>query len=554
MSPMKILIVEDDRLSMELVTDLLEAEGYQVLNARTAEEGIRAAGAEQPHLILMDISLPGMTGATATMILRNNKETEHIPVVAMTAHAMKGDKERAEEFGFTGYITKPIDPVSLLEYIADTLRLIRADKTDGKTSSRIEQGTVLPLHRPGSGSKQQFGSVGKQPGNRILVVDDDERNLELMEAMLIPLGYRVELARDGREALVEARKSPPDLILLDVMMPGMDGYEVVRQLKRDKRTGNVPIVMVTALVEVEDKVKALEAGADDFLSKPVEEMELQARVKSLLKVKAYNDHLINYQQELETEVQRRTEQLRLAAQKIEDAYLDTVLKLAKAAEFRDTETGAHVVRVGHYAANIAKTMGLGDKVAKAIMRSAPMHDVGKIGIPDFILLKPGPLDYHEREIMKQHTIIGGRILEGSRNGLVKLCRVIALSHHERWDGHGYPYRLKGTEAPLAGRITAVADVFDALVSRRPYKESFATEKAFNTIHKGSGTQFDPQVVAAFFDCRDKIVETKEQYPDDRDSPLIRFTQDLAWPFPAEIDTVVSGASFEDYSPMNSKLQ
>ena len=357
---------------------------------------------------------------------------------------------------------------------------------------------------------------------KVLVVDDEDRNLRLMEAMLIPLGYEVILAGDGEEALEKVRDLPPDVILLDVMMPRMDGFEVARRLKGGEETRIIPIVMVTALREVEDRVKALEVGADDFLSKPVEKTELRARVQSLLKVKAYNDHMRDYQKELEAEVAKRTEQLRQAFEKIRVASLETIFRLSRAAEYKDEDTGAHIQRMSHYAAAVARKMGLGESSVDTILYAAPMHDVGKIGIPDHILLKPGKLNLDEWEIMKQHTIIGGKILEGSDAEFIKLAEVISRTHHEKWDGSGYPRGLKGPEIPLAGRVAAVTDVFDALTSKRPYRrEPFSLEKTFAFIEEGQGSHFDPEVVEAFFAIKDEILAIKEEHKDQHESLLVR---------------------------------
>ncbi len=357
---------------------------------------------------------------------------------------------------------------------------------------------------------------------KILVVDDEVRNLRLMEAMLMPLGYEVILAGDGEEALEKVREIPPDVILLDVMMPRMDGFEVARRLKEDEETTIIPIVMVTALREVSDRVKALEVGADDFLSKPVERTELRARVQSLVKVKAYNDHMRDYQKELEAEVARRTEQLRQAFEKIKAASLETIFRLSRAAEYKDEDTGAHIQRMSHYAATVARKMGLDESTVETILYASPMHDVGKIGIPDHILLKPGKLNLDDWEIMKQHTIIGGKILEGSEAGFIELAEVIALTHHEKWDGSGYPEELKGSEIPLAGRIVALADVFDALTSKRPYRRlPFSVEESFDIIKEGQGSHFDPEVMDAFFAVTDEILSIKEEHQDEHESLLVR---------------------------------
>ena len=356
---------------------------------------------------------------------------------------------------------------------------------------------------------------------RILVIDDEDRNLRLMEALLAPLGYAVDLARNGEEGLVKAAESPPDLILLDVMMPGIDGFEVVRRLKADEDARIIPVVMVTALHDVEDRVKALEAGADDFLTKPVDKTVLRARVQSLLKVKAYNDHMRNYQQELEAEVAKRTEELQQAFEKVKESSLETIYRLARAAEYKDEDTGTHIMRMSHYAAAVARELGLPEDEVESILYAAPMHDVGKIGIPDRILLKPGKLDPDEWKVMKQHTLIGGKILSGSEAGFIKLAEVIALTHHEKWDGSGYPNGLTGEDIPIAGRITAIADVFDALTSKRPYKEPFPLEKSFSIIREGRGTHFDPAVVDAFFAVTDEILVIKERFKEKNGSPFLR---------------------------------
>ncbi|MCB2185922.1 MAG: response regulator [Deltaproteobacteria bacterium] len=350
------------------------------------------------------------------------------------------------------------------------------------------------------------------PGATILVVDDSRLNLRLLETLLAPLGHEVILASSGEEALAQVRHTLPDLILLDIMMPGLDGYEVARRLRAYPPTVHVPIVMVTTLREVEDRVRALEAGADDFLTKPVEKVELQARVRSLLKSKAYHDQLLAHQRRLEDQVARRTQQLREAMDKAQRVALDTILRLSQAAEFKDGDTADHISRMSNYTAVVARGLGLPSRTQEAILYASPMHDVGKIGIPDRILLKPGPLDSREWVIMRQHPIFGARILQGSdEGGFLRLAEVICLTHHERWDGQGYPHGLQGREIPLAGRIVAVCDVFDALTSKRPYKEPLPVEKALNIIRQGAGTQFDPRVVEAFLAARDDILTIREAF-------------------------------------------
>jgi len=351
----------------------------------------------------------------------------------------------------------------------------------------------------------------------IMVVDDEEPIRKLLRVNLSVDGYDVITATDGSSALEILEQHKPDLVILDAMMPKVDGFAVAERLKRGDETRVIPIVMVTALRETGDRVKAWELGIDGFLTKPVEEMELMTMVNSLLKVKDYNDHLRDHQRELEAELAKKTEELQRAFQKTRTASLETIYRLSRAAEYRDEDTGAHIQRVSHYAAATARQIGLDDESVESILYAAPMHDVGKIGIPDRILQKPGKLDPDEWEIMKKHTIIGAQILSGSDADFIELAGVIALTHHEKWDGNGYPKGLKGTNIPLAGRITAIADVFDALTSKRPYKEPFSVEESLGIIEKGRGSHFDPKVVDAFFAIKDEILSIKEKYKDQEES-------------------------------------
>jgi len=364
--------------------------------------------------------------------------------------------------------------------------------------------------------------------NRVLVVDDEPVNRRFLKHMLTPLGYEVVLAKGGTEALRKVGEDPPDVILLDILMPDLDGFEVTRKLKEHESTFSIPVVMVTSLEASEDRIRALSAGANDFLSKPVDKAELQATVASQMQVKAYHDHMRNHQEELEAEVAKRTEQLRSAYQKIEKTALNTIIRLSRAAEYRDEDTGAHILRISAISAAIVHQLGLGDKMAKSIQYSAPMHDIGKIGIPDHILLKPDKLLGDEWEIMKQHTTMGMRILEGATDGYEKLAGAIALTHHEKWNGDGYPRGLKGKEIPLVGRIVAIADVFDALTSKRPYKEAFSLEKSFEIIKEGNGSHFDPELVNAFFSIKNEIIAIKDKYEDEHDSLRVQMTKGLNW--------------------------
>jgi putative two-component system response regulator len=299
-------------------------------------------------------------------------------------------------------------------------------------------------------------------------------------------------------------------MLLDVMMPDIDGFEVTRRIRQDDKNRLLPIILVTALRETEDRVKGIEAGCDDFISKPVDKTELLARVRSLLKIKDYNDLRSNYQKELESEVNKRTEELKQASAKLTAASLDTIYRLSVACEYKDQDTGGHIKRMSRYCAAIARRMGLDENTVSAILYAAPMHDLGKIGIPDKILAKPGKLDPVEQDIMKLHTVIGAKILSRSNEECIKLGAIIALSHHEKWDGSGYPNGLIGATIPISGRIAAIADVFDALTSKRPYKEPFSLEKSMVIIRRWSESYFDPHVVDAFVGIQDEILTIKEE--------------------------------------------
>ena len=356
---------------------------------------------------------------------------------------------------------------------------------------------------------------------KILVVDDEPKNVRLLEANLIPCGYDIVTAFDGEEALRKIAAEDIDIILLDVMMPKINGFEVTKKLKSDDKTKLIPVVLVTALSGIQDRVKGIDAGCDDFLSKPVEKTELLARVKSLLMVKAYHDHMQNYERELEIEVTKKTEEIQLTLNRVNDAHIETIYRLSRAAEYKDEHTGAHIKRISNYAAAIAEKMGLEEHAVKEILWATPMHDIGKIGIPDHILLKPGKLDPDEWVIMKQHCAIGAEILADSEADFIKLAEIIAMTHHEKWDGRGYPRGLKGKDIPLAGRICAIADVFDALTTKRLYKEEFPIKESFAIIMERREKSFDPEIVDAFFDILDKILGIRDKYKGQGESKLLK---------------------------------
>jgi len=347
----------------------------------------------------------------------------------------------------------------------------------------------------------------------ILVVDDHPENIDLLEAHLVPQGYEIVMAGNGEEALLKLSGNQIDLILLDVQMPGIDGFEVTRRIRKNPAYTQLPVILVTALRETEERVKGIDAGCDDFISKPFDKLELLTRIRSLLKIKAYNDLRSNYQKKLESEVALRTMELKHALERVKESSLETIYRLSTASEYKDEDTGAHVKRMSHYSAAVAASLGFSGTIVETIRYAAPMHDVGKIGIPDRILLKPGKLDSEEWIIMKQHTVIGASILKDSGAEIIKMGEIIALGHHEKWDGSGYPNKLTGIEIPVVCRICAIADVFDALTSKRPYKEAFSVEKSLAIIREGKGSHFDPDVADAFFSVQDEIVTIMNKYKD-----------------------------------------
>jgi putative two-component system response regulator len=353
----------------------------------------------------------------------------------------------------------------------------------------------------------------------ILVVDDDPLIRNMMCQVLNRQGYSTDSATDGPSALAKVSALSPDLILLDLKMPGMDGFEVTRQIKKSTETSDIPIIAITGHDTVDNHVKAFDLGIDGYISKTAAQASIVAMVRSHLKVKQLNDQMKAHQQNLETQVALRTGQLNQALEQLRNASLDTIFKLTSASEYRDTETGSHIRRMSQYSAVIAQKMGLKNKTVEALLYAAPMHDIGKIGIPDKILLKPGKLSAGEWEIMKKHTTIGADILKGSNINFVRMGETIALTHHEKWDGSGYPYGLKGRTIPLVGRITAIADVFDALTSNRSYKKAFSIEKSYQILRQERGKHFDPDVVDAFFQVQDAIIQINESHQEDQESKL-----------------------------------
>lgn len=321
----------------------------------------------------------------------------------------------------------------------------------------------------------------------ILLVDDEPANLQVLRHTLQE-SYRLLFAKNGQMALDLVRSNPPDLILLDIMMPGLSGYEVCRILKEQAGTAHIPVIFVTALAETADERKGLELGAVDYITKPFNPHIVRARVRTHLSL--------------------------VRVQDLEETRLKIVQCLGAAAEYKDNETGLHVVRMSHFARVLALASGYGERAANELLHAAAMHDVGKIGIPDAILRKPGKLSAEEWAIMRQHAEIGARIIGDHSSALLRMAATIALRHHEKWDGSGYPDGLAGEEIPHVARIVAIADVFDALTSVRPYKPAWSVEDALALIRSESGKHFDPELVECFMTCVPEIIDIRERWSDE----------------------------------------
>jgi putative two-component system response regulator len=376
---------------------------------------------------------------------------------------------------------------------------------------------------------------GEKPS--ILVVDDTPDNLTLV-SNLLKKDYRVRVAINGEKALkIAFSETPPDLILLDVMMPVMDGYEVCQQLRNSPLTAHIPIIFLTAKSEVEDERKGLSLGASDYITKPISPPILEARVKTHLAAKAYSDFLTDKTAYLESEVARRTREVSA----IQDV---TIQAMASLAETRDSDTGNHIRRTQFYVKALTSKLKshpnysayLTDSMIEMIFKSAPLHDIGKVGIPDRILLKPGRFEPEEFEIMKTHTTLGRDAIQAAENSLglqvdfLSIAKEIAYGHQEKWDGSGYPEGLKGESIPVSARLMAVADVYDALISRRVYKDSMSHDKAISIIEEGKGSHFDPFMVDAFLTIQDEVKAIAARYADsDADMNLKRKQLELLSP-------------------------
>jgi putative two-component system response regulator len=342
---------------------------------------------------------------------------------------------------------------------------------------------------------------------KILIVDDEPGNIHVLERMLSAVGYHnITSTTDSRSTPDLYQSMRPDLILLDIKMPGFSGFDVMNALRALEKESYLPILVLTAQLDNETRLKAIKAGAKDFVNKPFIMEEMLARINNLLEVRMLHNSVCSEKKSLETKVVE-------SSQELHQYQVEIIHRLARAAEYRDNETGMHVIRISKLCERLARGLGLNDHECHLIRHASPMHDIGKIGIPDHILLKPGKLTAEEWTIMKTHSDIGALILSGSESEFLQMAEIIAGSHHERWDGSGYPRGLKGKEIPQVSRIVTVCDVFDALTSDRPYKKAWSVEDAVTEMENQSGKLFDPHVLRVFITILPEMVGITQQFSD-----------------------------------------
>ncbi len=344
--------------------------------------------------------------------------------------------------------------------------------------------------------------------NRIAIIDDSDINLTLLKHLVNKLGdCEPLLFSNSLQGLQWCIDNEPDLVIVDYMMPDLDGIGFIERFRAAPGRSETPVLMITANDDKEIRYEALQRGATDFLTKPVDTVEFRARAAIMLTLRANQKRMADRNRELAEEVRKATVEIRSREQEL-------LFRMSRAAEFHDPEAGAHIQRMAHYSALVAARLGMPETEQELLLQAAPMHDVGKIGIPDYILLKPGKLSHEEFEVMKNHARLGHELLQGSGSAVLQAGAEIALSHHEKFDGSGYPNGLKGEAIPLLGRIVAVADVFDALTSERPYKKAWELDKAAAFLREGRGGHFDPACVDAFFAAWDEVPGVRERFADE----------------------------------------
>ncbi|MBY0432046.1 MAG: response regulator, partial [Rhodospirillales bacterium] len=417
-------------------------------------------------------------------------------------------------------------PLSRIIHDCETMMEQASPALAGNLSGIVEAARVLETATEGVGDAPAGETVAAAgaPQDLALVVDDNEVNLNLLTRLLVRLGYRVEQADNGRKAMSMIRSIPVDVVLLDIMMPEMDGYEVLTQIKSNEALRHIPVIMVTALDEMRSVVRCIQAGAVDYLTKPFDPVLLKARVGACIVSKRLHDRERYYRQQVDAYNLHLEERVREQVRAISHAQLATIFALSKLAESRDPETGDHLERMREYCRILARQMStlpkhhgiITEAYIECIFAASPLHDIGKVGVPDSILQKPGKLTEEEFEVMKIHTLVGASTLRAVHdahpgNDFIHMGIEIAESHHEKWNGAGYPLGLAGEAIPLSARILALADVYDALRSKRCYKDPMPHDKVREILVDQRGKHFDPDVLDCFLACEDAFTAVVEHY-------------------------------------------
>lgn len=488
--PLRLLLVEKSPDESLFITCALREGGYYLECERVenATGMIEALGNQEWDLVISDFDLHHFNSLEVVSVL--NKMRKCIPIISFSENSEIEFKNKLINAGISEVISKNDFP-DFVPHIKEAI-LKTEKKTYYGTSEMITPNIV---------TDQELLQA------KILIVDDDPKNVAVIQQVMEMAGYvNIHFTSDPREVCGLYQKIWPDLLLLDLNMPYMDGFQVMEELKKIEQRDYIPILVLTAQTDRESRLKALKAGAKDFLLKPFDLVEVIHRIQNILEVRLLHNKLRNQNFSLEEKVLERTKELYRT-------QLSVVQRLGRAAEYRDNETGNHVLRMSKIAAMLAKHMGFDEEQCELILNAAPMHDVGKIGIPDGILLKPGKHDAEEWSVMQTHAEIGYKILADDPSDLMQLAAKIALQHHEKWDGSGYPNGLSGEEISLEARITTISDVFDALTSERPYKKAWSVEDAMQYINAQKGISLDPKVVEKFNEHLPEVLNIKSQFVD-----------------------------------------
>ena len=532
----RILVVDDEPSNFALLRKVLSDDGYSnVASTTDSVTALQTIKETSPDLVILDVFMPVVDGLQLLEMIRRDPEVADTAVVILTASDDPEIESRASDLGIMDFLRKPVLPSELVSrvYYALTSHIDFEVVEQGPATQPVPEPIKEVVAPPAADfnrmntptvSNLQFGPASgyvtdeRIRQSRIVIVDDEPFNFMVLRKFLSDEGYsRVLTTSESTTAVDTIQKANPDLVILDIIMPEVDGIQILTRLKADPELSRVPVLILTATSDSSLKREALELGATDFLNKPVDSHDLLPRVRNAIMFKLQQDQMRDYAGYLEDQVRIRTTELI-------ESRRDIVRCLARAGEFRDTQTGLHVLRVGLYAGIIAEELGFAPTEVEDIELAAQLHDLGKIAIPDAILLKPGKLTETEMQEMRRHCRIGMKIIQpnriggrgraaGNPNRLTQMAAMIASTHHEHWDGNGYPSGLRGEQIPIEGRITAVADVFDALSSARPYKDAFRFDECFEILEGDRGKQFDPAVLDALLARRDEIINIRTEHAD-----------------------------------------